>query len=165
MATSRGGRSKCGCGVVQRADGYSGTARGGSFRFRCLKRSRCSGAFAWHGRSCRAFSMHCPDLWDFFAAFFADNLCVFIRFRTHKGTRTYLFCYPANLQSTFALLALVPVRSFEIVDPRNVNALRFHNKNELTLITCYPFSYIGPAPKRFIVHAEPVRAPEKCSQS
>ena len=57
------------------------------------------------------------------------------------------------------------VRSFEIVDPRNVNALRFHNKNELTLITCYPFSYIGPAPKRFVVHAEPVRAPEKCSHS
>jgi hypothetical protein len=109
--------------------------------------------------------MRCPDLWDFFAAFFADNLCVFIRFRTHKGIRTYLFCYPANLQSTFSLLALVPVRSFEIVDPRNVNVLRFHNKNELTLITCYPFSYIGPAPKRFIVHAEHVRVPERCSQS
>jgi sortase A len=57
------------------------------------------------------------------------------------------------------------VRSFEIVDPHNVNALRFHNKNELTLITCYPFSYIGLAPKRFIVHAEPVLAPEKCSHS
>jgi sortase A len=57
------------------------------------------------------------------------------------------------------------VRSFEIVDPRNVNALRFHNKNELTLITCYPFSYIGPAPMRFVVHAEPVLAPEKCSPS
>ena len=106
-----------------------------------------------------------PRSMGLLCSFFADNLCVFIRFRTHKGTRTYLFCYPANLQSTFALLALVPVRSFEIVDPRNVNALRFHNKNELTLITCYPFSYIGPAPKRFIVHAEPVRAPEKCSQS
>jgi sortase A len=57
------------------------------------------------------------------------------------------------------------VRSFEIVDPRNVSALRFHNKNELTLITCYPFSYIGPAPKRFVVHAEPVLVPEKCSHS
>jgi sortase A len=57
------------------------------------------------------------------------------------------------------------VRSFEIVDPHNVNALRFHNRDELTLITCYPFSYIGPAPKRFIVHAEPVLAPEKCSHS
>jgi sortase A len=57
------------------------------------------------------------------------------------------------------------VLSFEIVDPRNVNALRSHNKNELTLITCYPFSYIGPAPKRFVVHAEPVLAAVKCSQS
>jgi sortase A len=46
-----------------------------------------------------------------------------------------------------------------------VNALRSHNKNELTLITCYPFSYIGPAPKRFVVHAEPVLAAVKCSQS
>jgi sortase A len=57
------------------------------------------------------------------------------------------------------------VRSFEIVDPHNVNALRFHDRNELTLITCYPFSYIGPAPKRFVVHAEPVLVPEKCSHS
>jgi hypothetical protein len=24
----------------------------------------------------------------------------------------------------------------------------------LTLITCYPFDYVGPAPRRFIVHAE-----------
>ena len=53
------------------------------------------------------------------------------------------------------------VHSFEIVDPHNVSALRFHNKEELTLITCYPFSYAGPAPKRFVVHAEPVRAAEK----
>ena len=57
------------------------------------------------------------------------------------------------------------VRSIELVDPHNVNALRFHNKDELTLITCYPFSYIGSAPKRFVVHAEPVLAPEKCSHS
>jgi sortase A len=57
------------------------------------------------------------------------------------------------------------VRSFEIVDPHNVNALRFHDRNELTLITCYPFSYIGPAPNRFVVHAEPVLVPEKCSHS
>ena len=27
------------------------------------------------------------------------------------------------------------------------------SSNELTLITCYPFYYIGPAPKRFIVQA------------
>jgi sortase A len=57
------------------------------------------------------------------------------------------------------------IRSFEVVDPRNVNALRFHKKDELTLITCYPFAYIGPAPKRFIIYAEPVLVPEKCSNS
>jgi sortase A len=27
----------------------------------------------------------------------------------------------------------------------------------LTLITCYPFTYIGPAPQRFIVRAERAR--------
>jgi sortase A len=29
----------------------------------------------------------------------------------------------------------------------------------LTLITCYPFSYVGSAPKRFIVHAERLASP------
>jgi sortase A len=46
------------------------------------------------------------------------------------------------------------VTSTEIVDPHDVDVLKSHHKNELTLITCYPFSYIGPAPKRFIVHAD-----------
>ena len=45
------------------------------------------------------------------------------------------------------------VSSIEIVDPTDVKVLRSHQQNELTLVTCYPFSYIGRAPKRFIVHA------------
>ena len=45
------------------------------------------------------------------------------------------------------------VSSFEVVDPHDVEALNFHRQNELTLITCYPFAYIGRAPKRFVVHA------------
>jgi len=49
------------------------------------------------------------------------------------------------------------VSSTEIVDPSEVAVLRSHGKDELTLITCYPFSYLGPAPKRFIVHALLVR--------
>jgi len=57
------------------------------------------------------------------------------------------------------------VSSFEVVDPHDVNELTFHGKDELTLITCYPFSYIGAAPKRFIVHAEPVAAAQKCRLS
>ena len=57
------------------------------------------------------------------------------------------------------------VDSFEVVDPHEVSALRFHGKDELTLISCYPFFYIGPAPKRFVVHAEPVLKPGKCRLS
>jgi sortase A len=44
------------------------------------------------------------------------------------------------------------VSSTEIVDPSDVDVLRSRGQNELTLVTCYPFSYIGRAPKRFIVH-------------
>lgn len=46
------------------------------------------------------------------------------------------------------------VSSIEIVEPQNVGVLSRENKDELTLVTCYPFSYIGAAPKRFVVHAE-----------
>jgi sortase A len=46
------------------------------------------------------------------------------------------------------------VTSLEIVDPDYVAVLRSKNTDELTLVTCYPFSYVGPAPKRFIVHAD-----------
>jgi len=29
-------------------------------------------------------------------------------------------------------------------------------RRELTLITCYPFYCVGPAPRRFVVHARPL---------
>ena len=45
------------------------------------------------------------------------------------------------------------VDSFEVVVPEDVRVLDIHDRPELTLITCYPFHYIGSAPKRFIVHA------------
>ena len=46
------------------------------------------------------------------------------------------------------------VRGTEIVEPTDVTALKATEVPTMTLITCYPFSYIGPAPKRFIVRAE-----------
>jgi sortase A len=47
------------------------------------------------------------------------------------------------------------VRSTQIVKPKNVEVLEpTEGKRELTLITCYPFNYIGNAPDRFIVKAE-----------
>ena len=45
------------------------------------------------------------------------------------------------------------VDSTEIVTPDQVEVLDIHNRPELTLVTCYPFRFIGAAPKRFIVHA------------
>ena len=41
-----------------------------------------------------------------------------------------------------------------IVNPDDVSVLDPGSRNLLTLITCYPFYYVGHAPKRFIVHAE-----------
>jgi sortase A len=45
------------------------------------------------------------------------------------------------------------VESTELVGPKDVRVLDPSRDPELTLITCYPFYYVGPAPKRFIVHA------------
>ena len=45
------------------------------------------------------------------------------------------------------------VDSFEIVMPEQVDVLSIRSRPELVLITCYPFHYVGAAPKRFIVHA------------
>ena len=41
-----------------------------------------------------------------------------------------------------------------IVNPDEVSVLDPGRRDMLTLITCYPFYYVGHAPQRFIVHAE-----------
>jgi sortase A len=46
------------------------------------------------------------------------------------------------------------VRKTHIVNPDDVWVLAPTATPSLTLITCYPFSYVGNAPKRFIVQAE-----------
>ena len=45
-----------------------------------------------------------------------------------------------------------------IVTPDNLSVLEPTTEPTLTLITCYPFSYVGHAPKRFIVQAVRVAA-------
>src|SRR5215217_7895419 len=42
----------------------------------------------------------------------------------------------------------------EIVLPKDTHVLEDTGEPELTLVTCYPFYYVGSAPKRFIVRAE-----------
>jgi sortase A len=58
-----------------------------------------------------------------------------IELKTPQGTDTYV------------------VDEISIVDPKNVGVLQPRSAPSLTLVTCYPFHYIGPAPQRYIVHA------------
>jgi sortase A len=49
------------------------------------------------------------------------------------------------------------VEGTRIVKPTEVSVLRPDGHDSLTLITCYPFYYVGSAPERFIVKARLVR--------
>jgi len=48
------------------------------------------------------------------------------------------------------------VESIAIVEPDQTEVLKPSDGSTLTLITCYPFRYIGNAPQRFIVRASKV---------
>lgn len=48
------------------------------------------------------------------------------------------------------------VESTEVVWPSDVQVLQPTRENTLTLVTCYPFYYVGSAPKRFIVRARQI---------
>ena len=45
------------------------------------------------------------------------------------------------------------VRNIRIVPPSDTSVLHRTGDSTLTLITCFPFYYIGPAPERYIVQA------------
>jgi sortase A len=48
---------------------------------------------------------------------------------------------------------LYAITQIQIVDPENVTVLAPTPTNTLTLVTCYPFYYVGNAPQRYIVTA------------
>jgi sortase A len=47
-----------------------------------------------------------------------------------------------------------PLSSTRIVTPDTVSVLDQGTDEVLTLVTCYPFYFVGEAPSRFIVRAE-----------
>jgi LPXTG-site transpeptidase (sortase) family protein len=47
------------------------------------------------------------------------------------------------------------VVSTSVVEPDDTSAVKNAAPGNLTLVTCYPFQYIGPAPERFVVEASP----------
>ncbi len=60
------------------------------------------------------------------------------------------------LFETFAGDFAYRVETTEIVRPQDVSVLNAREHPELTLVTCYPFRYVGSAPERFIVEARQV---------
>ena len=56
------------------------------------------------------------------------------------------------------------VESLRVVERDNVGVLAPTGEKVLTMVTCYPFYYVGPAPKRWIVRARQV-SPQTVSAS
>ena len=54
------------------------------------------------------------------------------------------------LRGTYRYLVV----STSVVSPQDVQVLYPTERDSLTLVTCFPFEYVGSAPKRFIVRAE-----------
>jgi len=48
-------------------------------------------------------------------------------------------------------------------DPDDLSVLAPSTESALTLVTCYPFYLVGPAPRRFVVHAHQNK-PEQISR-
>jgi sortase A len=61
-----------------------------------------------------------------------------VRIRTARGTKVYR------------------VVDVGIVGPQQTDVLNHTSSNTITLITCYPFDFIGGAPERFVVRARAV---------
>jgi sortase A len=45
------------------------------------------------------------------------------------------------------------VQTLKIIAPNDTSVLKPTDEQTLTLITCYPFYYVGAAPERFVVQA------------
>jgi sortase A len=57
------------------------------------------------------------------------------------------------------------VGSVQVVTPDNTQVLAPSDQASLTLVTCYPFHFVGSAPKRYIVHAQQIGSSRAVKQS
>ena len=49
------------------------------------------------------------------------------------------------------------VQNIYIIDPKKEDVVKQYSGEVLTLVTCYPFSYFGDAPKRFVVESNLIK--------
>lgn len=81
-----------------------------------------------------------------------------------SGHRDTVFRKAGDLEIGDSLTILLPYGDFEyrikstkIVDADDMSVITLQNeKEELILTTCYPFSFVGNAPERYIIYAEKV---------
>jgi sortase A len=101
-------------------------------------------------RTLKLAAGHLPETplpWDFGNTVVAGHRDTF--FRALRGLR---------LGDNLAMLTArgefrYRVTRLRVVSPQDVSVLHPGDGVALTLITCYPFRYVGPAPQRFVVHA------------
>ena len=78
-------------------------------------------------------------------------------FRKLKDIRTGDAIELATISGTDVFV----VDQIRITSPGDVSVLRPRAKRSLTLVTCYPFYFVGPAPSRYIVEASLKGQPEQ----
>lgn len=76
------------------------------------------------------------------------------------GHRDTFFRPLRNIRVNDRIRLVTPAETYEyevqwvsVVAPHDTRVLDANGGEELTLVTCYPFSMVGPAPDRFIVNA------------
>ncbi len=69
-----------------------------------------------------------------------------------------------QLQTTTRTLTYTITR-VQVVAPGDVSVLKDDKAPSLTLVTCYPFYFIGNAPQRYVVHASLTKDPDGVSQT
>jgi len=76
------------------------------------------------------------------------------------GHRDTFFRPLRKIRVNDRILLIVPPHEYEynvdsmrVVSPEDTSVLRSHGDEALTLVTCHPFYWVGPAPDRFIVSA------------
>jgi sortase A len=79
------------------------------------------------------------------------------------GHRDTFFRQLRDIREDDVITLTTPGRSYEysvestqVVDPTDVQVLDGSNQPILTLVTCYPFYFVGPAPQRYVVRARQV---------
>lgn len=67
--------------------------------------------------------------------------------------------------STLKGIFTYQIVSLRVVEPEDVGVLAPSDENVLTLVTCYPFYFVGSAPQRWIVRARQMSSPTLASSN